>query len=496
MKKIISGLIVSLLAAVSAPAQINSDKLQNKYVLADHITNLVSNQWAKDSQTIESWSNSLKHTINKQLIMDELAIRYTIDSLQALQLPTDKFTLQLTSLTYKKESLLSEVTAKKDDLAQKTKSRLQEWQNTIKANSGLNSLEHPTRVNIPAINQSCIPPELPNLNHPFVQSMSNISLPALPVLSAGDFQQVELSPDLSFIHKSLPFKDVEGLKHIQRKFGSLKDGVSQLTSFTKNSDNPINTAFENIIQLSGFQEKIEAAENMPLNDFLIRAEQMEDPKALKESAQKEIIKEAFNHFKGREERLNQAIEKMAKYKQKFSSVNSIQEIPKISNGKSLNEHLFLGIAFQIQRKNYLSLDFNPYLGYRFTNRLTTGLGWNQRFAFNNWTQTSQKGEIYGPRAYTEFKVWKGFSPRLEVEYMKYLIPPSFLNTPFENYKREWIFGSKIGIKKEYPFRRNIKGTVIVMFKFTNSNQNYSDHNIWNMRFGLEFPIQKKKVSNN
>lgn len=49
--------------------------------------------------------------------------------------------------------------------------------------------------------------------------------------------------------------------------------------------------------------------------------------------------------------------------------------------KPLIERIVPGIALQVQKKgDDLMVDFNAYAGYRFTGRITAGLGWNQRVA--------------------------------------------------------------------------------------------------------------------
>ena len=104
---------------------------------------------------------------------------------------------------------------------------------------------------------------------------------------------------------------------------------------------------------------------------------------------------AIDHFAGKQEQLKAAMDKMAKYKQKYSSVSSIKDLPKrppnAMKGKPLVERLVPGLFFQFQQKNYNLFDFNPYLGYKLSGRFTSGLGWNQRYAYDrrkeNWNSS-------------------------------------------------------------------------------------------------------------
>jgi len=216
---------------------------------------------------------------------------------------------------------------------------------------------------------------------------------------------------------------------------------------------------------------------------------------LKKEAMEKAKKVAVNHFAGKEEQLKAAMEKVSKYKQKYSSLNGVSELSKKPrnkmHGKPLIERIVPGLAIQIQSKgeNFL-IDFNPYAGYRITGRLRGGLGWNQRIAYN----TDQKGfspnaRIYGPRTFGEFKLSKGFSPRAEIEIMNTNVPP--LLSTIDPMKREWVWGVFMGMKKEYTIYKNIKGTAMVMGRLFNRDHKSPYADVLNVRFGFEFPMKKK-----
>jgi len=72
---------------------------------------------------------------------------------------------------------------------------------------------------------------------------------------------------------------------------------------------------------------------------------------------------------------------VTKYKKKYPSFNSIAEVakrpPNPMRNKPLIERIVPGIGFLIQKKGEdFMVDFNPYIGYRFTGRITAGPGWS------------------------------------------------------------------------------------------------------------------------
>jgi hypothetical protein len=193
------------------------------------------------------------------------------------------------------------------------------------------------------------------------------------------------------------------------------------------------------------------------------------------------------------------MDKIAKYKQKYSEVQSLKDLPKkIPNamkGKPLRERIVPGITLQFQQKNDWLLDVNGSVGYRFSGRITAGLGWNQRWAYdNNRRYFNADGRIYGPRSYGEFKLKKGFSVRGEVEFMNTYVPPKFRPVTADLGEREWVPGIFTGLKKDYKFLKKVRGNVQILYSLYNPDYKSPYVDRLNMRIGFEFPQKKRKKS--
>ncbi|HEX5170830.1 MAG TPA: hypothetical protein VFW11_16765 [Cyclobacteriaceae bacterium] len=130
--------------------------------------------------------------------------------------------------------------------------------------------------------------------------------------------------------------------------------------------------------------------------------------------------------------------------------------------------------------------------YRFSATLTAGLGWNQRVACNfDENEFHPELRIFGPRTYGEFNVAKGFSARLEFEYMKTAVPSQFSSGNTDVNGREWVFSSMAGLKKEYRFVKSVKGTVLLLYNIYDPHHRSPYGDKLNVRFGFEFPVKKK-----
>ncbi len=192
------------------------------------------------------------------------------------------------------------------------------------------------------------------------------------------------------------------------------------------------------------------------------------------------------------------MQSISKYKQKFSTITSLNDIPKKApnemKGKPLIERIVPGLALQLQKKNDdFFLDINPYIAYRFTKRFSSGAGWNQRIGYdfdnNHWS--SSEARIYGPRAFSEYKLGKGFSPRLEVEMMNTFVPPYLKTVPADPGVREWVFGAFVGMKRDYTLYKKVKGTASVMLRLFDPHRKSPYADVINARFGFEVPMKKK-----
>jgi hypothetical protein len=224
---------------------------------------------------------------------------------------------------------------------------------------------------------------------------------------------------------------------------------------------------------------------------------MSKPEALKQQATDLAKKEAINHFAGKEEQLKAAMNTMSKYKQKYSSVKSIKDLPKrppnAMKGKPFVERLVPGMFLQFQLKKFWLLDVNPYVGYRISGRFTSGIGWNQRFAYDKKVHSWAPGSrIFGPRAFMDVKLGKGFIAHLEQEVMNTYVPPIFKTQPQESGKREWVWSTMLGIKKQYRIYENLNGTVLIQYNLFNPLYKAPYLDRLNSRMGFEYTLRKKK----
>jgi archaellum component FlaC len=386
-----------------------------------------------------------------------------IDSLNNIGQPLEKFTSKLDSLNRVKEEKLFALKQKVENVKQKTKEKInglnlpKEVSGEVsKYTTALDQLDitlPASEFKIPAFNLKEIPNlSMPNVNSPLSDELGKLKIPEVNTnLSA-------VTDKISAIQQELP------------ETPTMEDVA------TKAEEKATELASEKMGDISGAPE-------LPASE-----------EQAKEMLVTEAKKQAIDHFAGKQDKLQAAMDQMSKYKQRYSNVQSIKDLPKKlpneMHGKPLRERIVPGLSIQIQKRNDWWFDFNPYLGYRFTGRITAGLGWNHRIAFNfNKGEFNPDMYIYGPRSYGEFRIKKGFSGRLEVEVMNtpVRIPPSQ-----DFAKQEWVWSAMAGLKKEYRISKSLRGNAQILYNLFNPHYKSPYTDRLNMRIGIEYKIPKKK----
>lgn len=280
-----------------------------------------------------------------------------MDSLTKINVPVNQRIRTIDSLNQIKDKKLSTISGKVEE---------------IKTNS------------IDKIRQLNLPPEFQEKLNEYTAVIDklDVTLPTsqfkvpdlqLPIdlnLSMPDLNNV-LEDGLSNLPE-LNIGGAEGISQNVSQLGELADGIPKDIS----SENLAQAAETNLAKISEIGEVKDQLGDMPAI-----------PMSSEEEAGKELIKQAkevaVDHFAGKEQEVKSAMDQISKYKKKFPNINNLEELAKQikrkptneMKGKPFIERIVPGIVFQIQKKNdELFVDFNPYVGYRFTGKRCTSVG--------------------------------------------------------------------------------------------------------------------------
>ncbi len=411
-------------------------------------------------------------------------INHTIDSLGQLNLPTEHLLQKRDSLAQLIQQTESKFTSKLDALKSKTTEKLDGLDLPPEYKEPLTAIT--SKMDAINLNSGGLPNfEIDGYSLDLgVEGIGNVTDNAPNI---GKLGEVIDAPDLD-----------KSLGEVGEVTEQLKGYQEDISNITEGNLDEVKALPETIEQKAAEHAGISELEKGAgeLGAYQEQLEALGDAESAKEKAVETAKKVAIDHFAGKEEKLKAAMEQMAKYKQRYSSVQSIKDLPKrppnAMKGKPFVERLVPGLFFQFQQRYYNLFDFNPSIGYRISRRFTAGAGWNQRVAYDRRRHAwSDIGVIYGPRVYVDFRLKRGFIAHIDSELMNTFVPSVIGGNP-EVGHREWVWGMMTGIKKEYKVYKNLRGTVLLQYNLFNRKFKAPYADRLNSRIGVEYQIKKRK----
>lgn len=495
--------------SLATHAQVNTDSLQRKLASASERISLDSLQ-QKFSQLHDSLPtatgmrsfqkiDSIRLDFNNTA--DSIKVQYEnevskieaqvnklntgIDSLQRLNLPTGKYAKSLDSLNQLRQNTDAKFTSKLNALKAKTTGKL----NALDLPSEYEEPLQQLTKNVEGLKLNSGALEIPELNIP------GLSLPKTDGI--GDL--TSKSGEIGNI------SNPGNLPEIETPVGDLGQVTQQakgyhedLTNITQGNLSDVKeipeTIEEQASEIDGVQEL--KKQSGVADEYKGKLDELKDIHKAKEKAVGIAKEAAIDHFAGKQEQLKAAMDKISKYKQKYSSVSSIKDLPKrppnAMKGRSLIERLVAGLYLQYQQKNFFLIDVNPYVGYKLSGRFTAGAGWNHRYAYDKRTHAwNLRSRIFGPRGYLDMSLGKGFIGHLEGEAMNTFVPSTLRGNP-DTGNREWVWSFMTGLKKEYKIYKNLKGTALIQYNLFNRYYKAPYVDRLNSRIGFEYILKKKR----
>jgi hypothetical protein len=539
LKKSTTIFLLLLLAHIAfSQGQLQADSIRNK--AQSKLDSLVSTPWQKkldslhnigdlekykDSLKVVAWADSLKQQVSTTFDNKQNALQSKVDSLLVRNQPTTFIQRKIDSLQNKQQALLSEISAKQDQLQEKLNTRYKKWGgkldslglktpteafakvdgiNTnisgIGTNSQLNTL-NPKLPIAPNVN-------LPSASLPNTPTFAGASVGApnalvpnapIPSLNTNDFAGLNLSKDLKNVGGKLSVPGTEQMKQwndqLKNVSDPLKDATGKLNDAKGALKDPGQAAEEAAKQLKEVnalgKEMSNADKLMKDNEAVKTAEMMKDPEKMKEEA----AKQAVDHFAGKEQALKQAMDQMAKIKMKVPSLESLDKLPKNYKwpknglkGKPFRERIRFGMNFGVQgRRDSIIVDLFPNVSYNLTGRVELGAGmiYRLRESTKTW-QFDQANPVWGFNMFGTFKLFKSVRLRVETDAGSY---PKFggVGEPIE---RKWRWTWLAGVQTEFKISQHFTGNVQMLHNFDKSlTAGFPEQLV--LRFGVQYKYNKK-----
>lgn len=467
--RVIFSLLFCLALASASRAQVGikvpdtrplSDTLQHRL---DSLTQIASVSRFTDSLKINAWSDSLRRQVNFKYSTAQLNRR--VDSLSRAGVPAAKIIAYKDSLSQKGKSLLSEISTRQGDLQKKVSSRYDNWLTSAQKKYKLDSMN----VKAPALPSASLPgiPNQPNLS---VLQVPALDASPIPTLNSSDFAALPLSPELKQVAGDFTIPTDTQLKSLDSQLPNTNDLVQpyagQLGEVKNSLKDPAKTAEAQVSQLAetqGLTSQADAMNQLKGNEAMQAAEQMKGA----DSAEA-LLPAAVDHFASKEVVLQQAMDQMAKYKEKYNSLPNIADVKKTwwphnsLKGVPFRDRIRAGMNLGFWSvTDTLLLDFFPNASYRISGRLEAGMGFLYRVRVNTREFSfNQQAPVWGWNTFIVVKTFKSVFLRVEMD------GTSLTRTGADNAAyRDWRWSFLSGIQTNFRIATQWTCNVQMLYNF-------------------------------
>jgi hypothetical protein len=405
------------------------------------------------------------------------------DSLGALHLPTARIQHQIDSINQVRTRTLGElntklVTAQKKSLGQLESLQLPPEVKVVLNNqaSAIKGFQLPGELKIPG---------LPANNS--LASLGNFKLPKANLTSVANLNTIVSTPKLQ--------------SQLGQSLGVPGSSIQDITKYTTELSQVKNMNAATAEKTAEQQlTKIDAAKELQVQEQKVKSmegkiSQMKDSAAIKKMVMSQLQNPALDHFGGKELQLKQALDKVTKYKLKYTgTVKSMNDLPKRApnpmKGRPLIDRIIPGIGFQIQHKGNTMMDIYPNMRYRLTGRFITGLGWSERVEWGHPARPQQIKSVYGPKASLAYTWQHGFSLEVMPEYLNAFVLP-FGSQAQDLGIRKWVFSLPAGVRKDFVVYKHVHGFTQMFYNLYDSKHQSPYFDKLVVRFGFEFIPQRR-----
>lgn len=276
-----------------------------------------------------------------------------IDSFQRLDLPAGRDTAKLDSLNQERQNITTKFSAKLDGLKAKTTGKLNALDLPPEYKGPLQQLTK----NVDDFSFSNDALKIPGLDiegYSLSNGIGDIASKAGNIGNLGDIPKMD-NPLGNLPKVETPVGD---LGRVTEQAKAYQDDIKNISKGNLNEMRELpKTIEEQTTKIEGVVEL--QKQSAVMEEYKSQLELLKDPNAVKEKGAEMVKEAAIDHFVGKQEQLKAAMDKISKYKQKYSSVSSLKDLPKRPpnpmKGKPFIECVVPGLYFQYQQRTITCL---------------------------------------------------------------------------------------------------------------------------------------------
>ena len=475
--------------------------------------------WGEDiiqkADSIQHAPDAVLSTVEQKLNKPQNILHQKTDSLTSLlEKPARVVNEKIDSTLNKINTRIDALERKVLGTVEKTESKLQEKVNSVTQDE----------VNIPGLDKTNIPEidigdaeistqgltgnlglaedldvEIPGLDTESLELQ-------LPEIEIPDVNQQLDVPDVGDIKA---IGDVKSIDAVDDVSGGLDDVDRQLAELEKYEEE-LRKAKE--ADLAGLEKRTEQ-ELMKIDEaggvageiqkaaaeqarYEAMARKYSDKKILEEEIRrkaKNVVTDEINHLSPA---FKEAQEKIAANKKKYDEVLTMKDLPKRRSNdmrnKTFYQRLLPGVTLQVYGSDKILVDAGVQVGYRFTERLTAGLGGVYRIAISDeYRYLVRDVDIFGGRTYVDWNFRKALYLHGEFEALRVNADP-VTPQPTANEKTEdHAYNAYGGIGTSFNISRRVKGSVLGLYRFELDGY-VPNFNKVSVRLGFHYDLARRK----
>jgi hypothetical protein len=418
-----------------------------------------------------------------------------VDSLNySLQHKKDTVQRKLDSLKYKAKHIQSNAHHKLDSvngrIAQSSKSIGDKGKNVTQNVSASEQISHlnipDAKTSIPDIGSVSTDVNLPSdLKVPGADAIPMNQPDVSAITQKADLNEIpSLNENISDINE-----DLAEVNDYEDDLQEIKEGVqkdpNELSELAEQNVSEIPTVNEATQELSKVTEEQAKYEAM--------IQRYRDQKLIQEEINRKYKAVANDYVMQQSEKLNAARDKLNISKYKNRGLGSIKDVFKKQSdeldGKKFYQRLVPGLNWQVYNKGFVSCDISLQTGYRFTPRLTAGIGAVYRVGFDKKFDSFVKGmKTFGGRVYMDILVVKGMFLHGEFEALK---QDASYNLHTNESISPRVYESNFGLGKRFNITRSIRGNIMAIYRVEYKGELPAANKI-NVRMGIDYVFRRAK----
>jgi hypothetical protein len=459
--------------------------------------------FGQDTKLMSSLTDSISFITKSDSIKQRLVLKH--DSLHRKR---DSIQNKLITLQYKTQSLADTIPNAVNETVQAGKKKLQAKIDSLSGKMNLqdkiNSLESkPKKLQQSATINKMQGIDLPNTDVPLPKE--ELTLPDTQV-KLPEVNQNMVLPDIKTdLPSSKAIDDAkEKASDLSGQTATIQEKINETEKYQEDIKQLKEGAPEKMKELpqQGEQKLMEASgvKDMAGEISKAEAEQLKyaaalqkyrDQKILQEEIKRKASNVANEHILKNMDKVRQA-QQFTPAKEALSWRAKVKEVLRKKSteldNKKTYQRLVPGLTWQVYNKGDVSIDFGLQTGYRLTPRLTAGLGFTYRVAFDKKYEYFAKGLFtYGSRVYTDFMISKGVFAHLEFERMNL---GSELRQQGTDVLPGIAYGSYVGLGKHINITRHWRAHVQGLYRIEYTGE-LPDVNKLSVRFGVDYVFRRK-----